>query len=42
MPSLVPRVNSFTFNNRPSTDLKKGVDKLETAKENAAVYTNMS
>ena len=39
--NAIPRVNSFTFNNRPPTDLKKGADKLGTANGNTALVTKL-
>ena len=38
---VIPRAKLFTFNNRPPADLKKGVDKLGSAKLNAALITKL-
>lgn len=38
---IIPRTNLFTFAKRPPIDLKKGSDKLGTAKANTALITKM-
>jgi len=38
---IIQRSNLFTFTNRPPTDLKKGINKLGSSKENTALITKM-
>ncbi|KAJ8408791.1 hypothetical protein AAFF_G00246090 [Aldrovandia affinis] len=38
---VIPRANLFTFTNRPAVDLKKGANKLGSAKANTALVTKL-
>ena len=38
---VIPRANLFTFNNRPPSDLTRGVDKLGSAKANAVLIIKL-
>ncbi|KAL8620009.1 hypothetical protein ACOMHN_015291 [Nucella lapillus] len=38
---VIPRTNVYTFVNRPPADLKRGTDKLGSARANAALTTKM-
>ena len=38
---IFPRINMYTFNNRPPADLKKGSGKLRFAKANATLITKL-
>ncbi|KAL8582561.1 hypothetical protein ACOMHN_043740 [Nucella lapillus] len=38
---VIPRTNVYTFANRPPADLKRGTDKLGSARANAALTTKM-
>lgn len=38
---VIPRANVFTFSNRPHADIKKGSDKLGSAKSNAALIAKL-
>ena len=38
---VIPRIKLYTFSNRPPPDLKRGPNKLETAKTNTALITKL-
>ena len=38
---VIPRANLYTFSNRPPVDLKKGANKLGSARANAALITKL-